>query len=133
MNVAYHDRSYPTNGPFPILITWVDGDIQIKYDQEVDYRPSNSSHFFLCALPLTSCDSSLSQSSWSPLTPSWVMKASPTTVILGISQYHNMTNLSVISLAFLWRESPVKEYLGSSVYSRDEFALPSPPWKYSVR
>ena len=133
MNVAYHDRSYPTNGPFPILITWVDGDIQIKYDQEVDYRPSNSSHFFLCALPLTSCDSSLSQSSWSPLSPSRVMKAGPKTVILGLSQYHNKKNLSLIYLAFLWRESPVKEYLGSSLYSRDEFALPSPPWKYSVR
>ena len=37
---------------------------------------------------------------------------------------------TVFSLAYAWRETPVKRYLGLPVYGDEEhYSLPSPPWK----
>ena len=38
-------------------------------------------------------------------------------------------NEKVLSLAYIWRETPVKEYLGLPIYGAEPFTLPSPPWK----
>ena len=37
-----------------------------------------------------------------------------------------------LSLAYLWRETPVKEYLGLPLYGLEPFNLPSPPWKKTL-
>ena len=133
MNVAYGDRSYPTSGPFPTSIAWDGGNIRIEYDQDIDYRPSNTSHFFFCSWPLSSCDSSFSQLPWSPVSPALVSQDGSRSILIADSQDQFMRIAHRLSLAFLWRESPVREYLGSSVYASDRHALPSPPWKFSVR
>ena len=39
---------------------------------------------------------------------------------------------SALSLAYLWRETPVKEYLGLPIYGLEPFHLPSPPWKKTL-
>ena len=130
MNVAYNHSDYNSGGPFPTNISIVGSEIRINYDQNLEYKMVNSSTFFFCSLPLSSCDSSLSQSLWSPISPALVRQSDQRTILISTDQ--EMKNLTVMCLAFLWRESPVKTYLGSSVYSNDEYALPSPPWKYRI-
>ena len=36
------------------------------------------------------------------------------------------------SLAYIWRESPVKELYKLPIYSADDFRMPTPPFKHQL-
>ena len=51
------------------------------------------------------------------------------TLVINLDSYREEP---VLSLAYIWRETPVKEYLGLPIYGVEPFNLPSPPWKKTI-
>ena len=51
------------------------------------------------------------------------------TISINLESYKEEQHLS---LSYIWRETPVKEYLGLPIYGEEPFNLPSPPWKKTV-
>ena len=37
-----------------------------------------------------------------------------------------------VSVAYIWRETPVKEVYMLPIYSADEFRVPTPPFKFNL-
>jgi len=122
LRVAYGDLTCPTGGPMPLNVTRQNnGQVTVQYDQEVVYIGSGG--FSVCMRPAHLCDRSLSLKNWQSVPPDRVVQESSR--MLSIRLAHSRP----LVLAYLWAETPVREYLKAPIYSLPPFNLPAPPWK----
>merc|ERR1711994_270783 len=71
------------------------------------------------------CDDTNSVARWTEIGKGAVMQFDSKTLSISIA-----FTTEEFSLAYAWRETPVKRYLGLPVYGDEaHFSLPSPPWK----
>merc|ERR550525_777991 len=74
------------------------------------------------------CDSTNRLDSWVEVAKEAVSQLND--YILSITPPTILNPDDVFSLAYAWRETPVKRYLGLPVYGdKEHYSLPSPPWK----
>ena len=131
MYVAYgknqETEPYRPYGPMP---SQVDVDpvrqiITVTYDEGIVYDNTEISGFYVCQDDLDSCDSTDSLESWVEVARDAVTLVDSKTLSISLELPSNL-----FSLAYAWRETPVKRYLGLPVYGEEQsFSLPSPPWK----
>jgi len=128
LNVVY-GLDYPTRGPFPVQIENTPQGWMINYDQDFELREVEISGFYYCAEDPDKCDEGSTVEKWVETKPA--LQISPRSLLLNLSNFGPIEDLKG-SLAYLWRETPVKKLLGLPIYAVDEFQLPSPPWKFKL-
>merc|ERR1711936_494800 len=133
MDVAYGTPLIPLPyGPIPteVYLNPIDNRyIRVMYDNQIIvYNNTETSGFYICKDTPANCDSTNRLDRWVEVAKEAV------TEDLGLDLYitndFNLTKEDVFSLAYAWRETPVKRYLGLPIYGAEEhYSLPSPPWK----
>ena len=129
MFVAYgiQNQGYRPFGPLPDSVQ-LDVDNQIAtvhYLEEIVYDNTEISGFYVCEDDPVSCDSGSSLADWVEVGKEAVAQVDKFTLSINLE-----LPAVPFSLAYAWRETPVKRYLGLPVYgSQEQFRLPSPPWK----
>ena len=79
-----------------------------------------------CQYDPVSCDSGSSLVDWVEVAREAVTQVDEHILYIVLGEWPEPP----FSLAYAWRETPVKRYLGLPVYgNQDQFSLPSPPWK----
>ena len=132
MFVAYgkQDQAYKPYGPFPVGVN-MDADLQkitITYDQDIVYHNTEISGFYICQNNEVVCDSAATLVQWEEVAKSNVVFEDSKTINVQLE-----TKGGVFCLAYGWRETPVKRYLGLPVYgTQAHYSLPSPPWKTQI-
>ena len=133
MNVVYNDKSFPTNGPMVEKSEVLEGPIlSLVYDQEITYNNEEISGFYYCCmLDYNDCDRG-SNKNWLELEKGLVefddSNGMSNTVNIKVGELV-VCEIEIPHLAYLWRQSPVKNYIGAPIYAKDSFGLPSAPWK----
>ena len=90
------------------------------------YDNTEVSGFYTCLDDPVLCDSGTSLGNWVEVRKEGVTMVDRYT--LSITLEFEMP--PTFSLAYVWRETPVKRYLGLPVYgTHQHYRLPSPPWK----
>ena len=129
MFVAYgiQNQGYRPFGPLPDSVQ-LDVDNQIAtvhYLEEIVYDNTEISRFYVCEDDPVSCDSGSSLANWVEVGKEAAAQVDKFTLSINLE----LPGVP-FSLAYAWRETPVKRYLGLPVYgSQEQFRLPSPPWK----
>ena len=129
MFVAYgiQNQGYRPFGPLPDSVQ-LDVDNQIAtvhYLEEIVYDNTEISGFYVCEDDPVSCDSGSSLANWVEVGKEAAAQVDKFTLSINLE----LPGVP-FSLAYAWRETPVKRYLGLPVYgSQEQFRLPSPPWK----
>jgi len=132
MNVAYqYQAPYAPYGPVPstsvfdqLKMTHV-----IYYDVPFTYTNTEISGFYACTNNAEECDVGGQVNTWVEIEKENVSALDDHTISINLESYRGE---SALSLAYLWRETPVKEYLGLPIYGLEPFHLPSPPWKKTL-
>jgi len=132
MNVAYqYQAPYAPYGPVPstsvfdqLKMTHV-----IYYDVPFVYTNTEISGFYACTNDAEECDVGGQVNTWVEIEKENVSALDDHTISINLESYRGE---SALSLAYLWRETPVKEYLGLPIYGLEPFHLPSPPWKKTL-
>jgi len=130
MSVAYkYNEPYAPYGPFPSSFKIEVGDaILINYDSPIVYNENAEiSGFYVCTDTAEACDSGLTVSNWVEVAKEDVNMEDDHLISINMQKVDAPG--ATISLAHIWRETPVKEYLGLPLYGGEPFHLPSPPWK----
>jgi len=132
MNVVYNDKSYPANGPLVAQMEVTSGPVlQLKYDQDISYTNEEISGFFYCCtFDFEECDSG-SNRNWKELSQELVEFDGFNVITIKIGELV-VCEMEVPHIAYLWRQTPVVNYLGAPIYSKDLYSLPSAPWKISA-
>merc|ERR1712088_354991 len=129
MDVAYGTPLIPLPyGPLPSSVTLdsVNQLITVQYVDNIVYDNTEISGFYVCQDNPTNCDSTNRLDSWVEVAREAVSQMDSNTLSIDL-EFNADT---VFSLAYAWRETPVKRYLGLPVYGDEEhYSLPSPPWK----
>jgi hypothetical protein len=133
MNVVYKHSDFPTNGP---IVEWSDileGPIlSLKYDQEIVYNNEELSGFYYCCkLDYYDCDREKNRN-WIELDKQLVEFVGSDVIHIKIGELV-VCEMEVPHIAYLWRQTPIENYLGAPIYSKDSFSLPSAPWKKFFR
>jgi len=134
--VAYDMDSYPTNGPFPSIISLAVSKAEeevlvVEFDQDLIYNAAAEiSGFYFCPLAPDQCDLGATLDTWAPVPQGLVVQVDSKTLVIDMAGFEGVAQGS---LGYLWRESPVKETLGLPIYADDEYGLPGAPWKFSTR
>ena len=145
MAVAYENAEYESGGPWPVQLVLEDGSVRITYDTPITYNNQEISGFYVCEDNPDNCDALSVLYSWEEIgeltdTHNHMINSSffatsekdnvvlvdDLTVMINLSNYMTAPTLS---LAYIWRETPVLEYLGLPIYAAQGHRLPSPPWK----
>jgi sialate O-acetylesterase len=131
LNVAYGLTEYPTNGPFPSSVDFVNSGTEfsadITYDQEFAYNPAENSGFYVCS-QAGGFDQCRQGNSWTLLDASAVTQAAPNQLRVVLP----LTPLTV-GLAYLWTESPILgPSMAAPIYASDSYQLPGAPWQYAA-
>ena len=132
MFVAYgkQDQAYKPYGPFPVVVN-MDADLQkvtITYDQDIVYDNTEISGFYICQNSEEVCDRGATLVQWEEVAKANVVFEDSRTITVQLE-----TEGGVFCLAYGWRETPVKRYLGLPVYGTEaHYSLPSPPWKTQI-
>jgi len=132
MNVAYGFSSpYAPYGPFPSFTKFKAEtfSLEITYEEAFTYNNKEISGFYVCKDTVENCDAGNSVSSWEELNKDSVAVLDDTNLSINLDAFKEEDTLSI---AYIWRETPVKEYLGLPIYGVEPFYLPSPPWKMTV-
>ena len=136
MYVAYgkHDQAYKPYGPFPVSVD-LDADlrkISITYDQDIIYDSTEISGFYICQNDEDACDSAATLEQWEEVPKANTVLEDSRTISIQLETIAK-DSMEVFCLAYAWRETPVKRYLGLPVYGTEEhYSLPSPPWKTQI-
>jgi len=136
MNVVYGDESFPTTGPMVESSEVLEGPIlSLTYDQEITYNNDEISGFYYCCMSdYNECDRGNSKN-WMELEKELVefddSDGKSDTIRIKVGELI-VCDIEIPHLAYLWRQSPIKNYLGAPIYAKDSFGLPSPPWKMAA-
>jgi len=126
--VAYgvQEEPYRPYGPLPASVTFDSNNlITVKFSDNIVYDKSEISGFYVCASDPVACDSTNTLDSWVEVEQAAVVMVDSTTLTISVELPSES-----FSLAYAWRETPVKRYLGLPLYGDEEhLSLPSPPWK----
>jgi len=127
--VAYgmQEEPYRPYGPLPISVDLdrVNMLIKVTYEDDIVYDNTEISGFYFCEDSPLNCDDTNSVARWTEIGKGAVMQFDSKTLSISIA-----FTTEEFSLAYAWRETPVKRYLGLPVYGDEaHFSLPSPPWK----
>ena len=78
-----------------------------------------------------SCVSNLGKSvdKWLEVSKERVQQVDSRTVTVDLSDFEMVLGGSI---AYIWRETPVKELYMLPIYSDDQFRMPTPPFKYDL-
>merc|ERR1719239_1464959 len=128
MNVAYGVESFPSQGPVVNLgEILANGDHKLTYDQPFTYDNSELSGFFSCCGEPGFCRNSLRNADW-PAVEKESVEADPSSLSIRIGARVCANEGEVVSLAYLWRETPIQAPVwGAPIYGDDIHRLPSPP------
>merc|ERR1712223_2289869 len=133
MDVAYGTPLIPLPyGPIPSSVRLSANSahqvILVEYDDVIVYDNTEISGFYICKDTPVNCDSTNRLDSWVEVAKEAVSQLND--YKLSITPRTILNPDDVFSLAYAWRETPVKRYLGLPVYGDEEhYSLPSPPWK----
>ena len=133
MDVAYGTPLIPLPyGPIPSSVGLSANSahqvILVEYDDVIVYDNTEISGFYICKDTPVNCDSTNRLDSWVEVAKEAVSQLNDYS--LSITPRTPLNIDDVFSLAYAWRETPVKRYLGLPVYGDEEhYSLPSPPWK----
>ena len=133
MNVVYCDKNYPTNGPMVTKADLIEGPIlSLVYDQEISYNNEEKSGFYYCCwLDFNECNRG-SNGHWVEIDKKLVKyndsNGMSSTIDILIGEII-VCEIEIPHIAYLWRQTPIKKYLGAPIYAKDTFALPSAPWQ----
>ena len=136
MYVAYgkQDQAYKPYGPFPVSVN-LDADLRkitVTYDQDITYDSTEISGFYICQNDEDACDSAASLEGWEEVAKANTMLEDSRTISIQLETIVK-DSVEVFCLAYAWRETPVKRYLGLPVYGTEaHYSLPSPPWKTQI-
>jgi len=131
LSVAYGLDSFPTQGPIANTMT-VDesGTYELIYDQPFTYDVTELTGFFYCCGMAGVCKNQVLANAW-PAVPKDKVSCEPNTQTITISGIECTEDGESLSLAYLWRETPIKTPVwGAPIYAANEFRLPSPPWMW---
>ena len=137
MYVAYgkEDQAYKPYGPFPVDVS-LDPDLQritVTYDQDIVFDRTEISGFYICYDDEGACDNSESLANWEEVAKNNAVLYDSRTIWLHVEMTAKMERMQGLCVAYAWRETPVKRYLGLPVYGTEQhFSLPSPPWKIQI-
>jgi len=128
MNVAYGMEGFPSQGPVgssgEIL---ANGDFKLTYDQAFTYDNSELSGFFFCCGGPGFCRNSLRNADW-PAVETESVEADPSSMSIRVGARACENEGEVVSLAYLWRETPIQAPVwGAPIYGDNLHRLPSPP------
>jgi len=128
MNVAYGDESFPSQGPIGQLgANFPNGDYSLTYDQPFTYDDSELSGFFFCCGQPGFCRNSLQIADW-PAIEKESVKVDMASMNIRIGARTCANEGESVSLAYLWRETPIQTPVwGAPIYGDDVHRLPSPP------
>jgi len=133
--VAYELKSYPTNGPFPSIISLAvskggEEVLVVEFDQDLIYNyGAEISGFYFCPRRPEECDLGATVDSWLQVPQGLVVQLDSKTLVIDMASFEGVAQGS---LGYIWRESPVKETLGLPIYADDKYGLPGAPWKFST-
>merc|ERR1712226_313277 len=135
MNMVYGDNSFPLNGPMVDTIEMLSGPIlSLKYDQEITYNNEEISGFYYCCTEYEECDRG-SNKNWLEVGKELVEfdETNGMTVNIKVGELI-ACEIEVPHIAYLWRQTPVRNYLGAPIYAKNGVwpsgvGLPSAPWK----
>jgi len=104
----------------------------LVYDQEISYDNEEKSGFYYCCwLDFNECNRG-NNGHWVELDKKLVKYDNSN----GMSNTINILvgeiivcEIEIPHIAYLWRQTPIKKYLGAPIYAKDTFALPSAPWQ----
>lgn len=132
MHVVYEDESYPACGPRVKSSELLEGPIlSLEYTQDIIYNNDEISGFYYCCMEdYYECDRG-NNKNWMELEKELVEKRNHKTMDIKVGELI-VCDMEVPHLAYLWRQTPIKNYLGAPIYANDAFGLPSPPWKMSA-
>ena len=128
MDVAYGMSLSPSPyGPLPsdVALDYGNQLITVLYVDNIVYDNTEISGFYVCQDNPTNCDSTNRLDNWIEVPREAVSQLNSNTLSINLEFNADV----VFSLAYAWRETPVKRYLGLPVYADDAYSLPSPPWK----
>merc|ERR1711936_253243 len=129
MDVAYGTPLIPLPyGPIPSSVTLDSANqlITVQYVDNIVHDNTEISGFYVWQDNPINCDSTNRLDSWVEVAREAVSQFDSNTLSINL-EFNADT---VFSLAYAWRETPVKRYLGLPVYGDEEhYSLPSPPWK----
>ncbi len=123
-NIAYGLQDLPTGGPLPeSLRPMADGKgVEVVYDQQLDYQARNGYSGFsvgCCSPGPESCTGR-----WRRISPGrvhMVDRQRLKVILMGLCEYPKG-----LSLAYMWEDTPFKEYLGAPIYSTNGFKKVTP-------
>merc|ERR1711899_50151 len=133
MDVAYGTPLIPLPyGPIPssvkVTANSANQVIIVTYDDVIVYDNTEISGFYICQDTPINCDSTNRLDGWVEVAKEAVSQLNEYVLYITPDTPFNADN--VFSLAYAWRETPVKRYLGLPVYGdKEHYSLPSPPWK----
>ena len=127
LHVAYGESAFRPYGPLPAEVTLQEEkqQITVRYDYSIVFDNTEISGFYACNLEPWRCDDMTSLTRWVEVNKEAVTQVDEKTLTISVE----FSASKVFSLAYLWRETPVKSYLGLPVYGATHRSLPSPPWK----
>ena len=130
-NVAYNLNT-PTNGPFPNSVSLKDDHlVEVIYDQTFTYNNNETSGFWYCCYEFDRCNDAM-QWGWLELNTESVTVLLDEAKILVDLDLAECETTGAQHLAYLWKDTPVKEYLGAPIYSSDVYRLPAAPWAFEI-
>jgi len=134
LNVAYGLQDYPKFGPFPEALTQEAGDdfktVTLAFDSDLQYlEDAEISGFHFCAESTDKCDEGSSGDKWMDIAKDRVSQVDKRTIRVDLSEFETVLGGSI---AYIWRETPVKELYMLPIYSDDQFRMPTPPFKFDL-
>jgi len=134
LNVAYGLQEFPTFGPFPEALTQEAGDdfkiVTLAFDSDLQYlEEAEISGFHFCAESTDKCDEGSSGDKWIDIAKERVNQVDKRTIRVDLSDFDTVLGGSI---AYIWRETPVKELYMLPIYSDDQFRMPTPPFKFNL-
>ena len=127
--IAYKLPNYSFHDPFVIHSSIIKNRIKLTYDQNIVYNSTAEiSGFYSCEVNYENCDTLMG--SWMRIPQVQVSQKSANEIIIDIG-----VGMKITGLAYLWEDTPVKQYLGAPIYADlEEKAqlFPAVPWKKPV-
>jgi len=128
MNVAYGMEGFPSQGPVGNTAEILaNGDYKLTYNQPFTYDNSELTGFFFCCGGPGFCRNSLRNTDW-PAVEKESVEADPASMSIRVGARTCKNEGEVVSLAYLWRETPIQAPVwGAPLYGDNLHRLPSPP------
>jgi len=140
LNVAYGLEEYPASGPYPQtlhlsknLTFGADKDLKtvsLTFDSDLQYlEDAEVSGFHFCPESTDKCDEGSNGDKWIDISKDKVDQIDNRTIRVDLSSFDTILGGSI---AYIWRETPVKDLYMLPIYSDDQFRMPTPPFKFDL-